>query len=144
MSLFSIAGLTPVESSAEDADILVVGSYGNRLVHEENLSKDKLVIFLTGENICPSYDIHDFSITTRKRSFCGKNVRVPQWLSDIALENNKIKLRPCGNDHKHYLSGPRDLAFSAIYNNSTPEREEILHNLRREFGEQNVLRRRQI
>ena len=25
-----------------------------------------------------------------------------------------------------------------IYNNSTPERKEILHNLRREFGEQNV------
>jgi len=138
IDLFSRAGLKPHTTAVEDADILVAGAYGNRLLTEPELSDDKLVIFVTGENLCPSYDIHDFSISTRSRSFCGKNIRLPQWLSDLSFDTNKIILRPCRTGSQYYSAGPRDLLVSAIYNNSTPEREELLHCLRREFGRDNV------
>ena len=137
IALFSRAGLKTLTTSAEDADIIVAGAYGNRLVNEPALSDDKLVIFVTGENLCPSYDIHDFSISTRIRSFCGKNIRLPQWLSDLSFDNNQIRLKPCQGD-EYGSSGSRDLLISAIYNNSTPEREELLYFLRGEFGVKNI------
>lgn len=138
VELFTSAGLKPRTTAAEDADILVAGAYGNRLIKEPALSDDKLVIFVTGENLCPSYDIHDFSISTRVRSFCGKNVRLPQWLCDISFDSNRIILKPCKKENEYRLVGPRDFLVSAIYNNSTPEREELLYCLRREFGAENV------
>lgn len=138
IDLFSRAGLKPLTTAVEYADILVAGAYGNRLIKEPGLSDDKLVIFVTGENLCPSYNIHDFSISTRTRSFCGKNIRLPQWLSDLSFDTNKIRLRPCKTGSQYYSAEPRDLLISAIYNNSTPEREELLYCLRREFGGENV------
>jgi hypothetical protein len=138
IDLFSRAGLKPRITAPEDADILVAGAYGNRLIAEPALTDDKLVIFVTGENLCPSYDIHDFSISTRVRSFCGKNIRLPQWLCDLSFDANKIRLKPCIKGIQHCSEGARDLLVTAIYNNSTPEREEILYSLRREFGVENV------
>jgi hypothetical protein len=138
IDLFLQAGLKPHLTAVEDSDILVAGSYGNRLVSEPALSDDKLVIFVTGENLCPSYDIHDFSISTRIRSFCGKNVRLPQWRSDILIDNDRISLKPCIQENQNASSGPRDLLVSAVYNNSTPEREELLYSLRQEFGVENI------
>jgi hypothetical protein len=138
IDLFSRAGLKPRITAVEDADILVAGAYGNRLASDPVLRDDKLVIFVTGENLCPSYDIHDFSISTRIRDFCGKNIRFPQWLGDLSFDASRIRLKPTSRRSPHYSAGPRDLLVSAIYNNSTPEREELLFCLRREFGLENV------
>jgi hypothetical protein len=137
IEMFSRAGLKPLVSTAEDADILVAGAYGNRIVNDPTLSDDKLVIFVTGENLCPSYNIHDFSISTRTRSFCGKNIRLPQWLGDLSFDADQIRLKPC-KEYEHGQPGSRDLLISAIYNNATPEREELLYCLRGEFGVENV------
>jgi len=137
LSLFYDAGLSPRLSSVNDADILVCGAYGNQLVNDKRLSEDKLVILFTGENICPSYDIHDFSISTRTRSYCGKNVRYPQWFSELKLGKEEIHFRNYG-EFEHRQTRRRDIAISAIYNNSTPEREEMLYLLRQYFGEENV------
>jgi len=137
LDLFCSAGLNIAECSAEEADILLAGCYGSRLYNEKSLSNDKVVIFFTGENICPSYDIHDFSITTRFRSYCGKNVRHPQWMSELLLERGAIIFR----DSDKWLNRDyqkRDLSITAIYNNSTPEREEIVYHLSQHFGIKNV------
>lgn len=137
LDLFSGAGLNVRLCAVEDADILVAGSYGNKLMRDAELSQDKLVILFTGENICPSYDIHDFSISTRRRTYCGKNVRYPQWLGDLRLKDGKIFFRH-SSDYKIESRQSRDLAISAIYNNSTPEREEMLSHLRHAFGSENI------
>jgi len=137
LELFFHANLKPVISSPEVADILVAGAYGNRLLADPELSQDKLVIFFTGENISPSYNIHDFCITTRTRSYCGKNIRYPQWLTDLTFENGKIQLKSY-NEDSFAIPETRDLLISAVYNNSTPEREEILSILRSVFGADNV------
>ena len=121
----------------EAADLLVAGCYGDELIRNPSISEDKLVLFFCGENLGPSYDLHDFSLTTRSRSYCGKNIRHPQWISEFDLElqtttlnNSYTKMLP--------LDQPRKLFVSAIYNNSTPEREEMLAALRQYFGEQHV------
>lgn len=137
LDLFGGAGLNAKASDIEDADILIAGSYGNRVMVDRELSADKLVILFTGENICPAFDIHDFSITTRKRSYCGKNVRYPQWLSDLELQGGRITFR-YASEYQYQEHRERDLWISAIYNNSTPEREEVLTHLRRAFGADNV------
>lgn len=137
LDLFAGAGLSVSHSAVEEADILVVGCYGNQLANNSILSEDKLVIFFSGENLCPSYDIHDFSITTRSRSYCGKNVRYPQWLGELCLSQGKICLRDSHN-FRHIHTQARDLAITAVYNNATPEREEMLSYLREEFGKDHI------
>jgi len=137
LNLFTSAGLTTSTCAPELSDIIIAGSYGNRLPNDLSLISDKLVIFFTGENLCPSFDIHDFSITTRSRSYCGKNARYPQWLTELDISTKSFKFR---NIEQLDFKPPeqRDLMFSAIYNNSTPEREEILALLRSEFGNDNI------
>lgn len=135
--IFKRAGLTVSVVDAEEADMLVAGCYGNRIVDDPVLSRDKLVIFVTGENISPSYNIHDFSLSTRVNAFCGKNARLPQWFSELALRGGQIIFR----DYKKqcFKSLPtRDLFVTAIYNNSTPEREEALSGLRNAFGPEKI------
>ena len=137
LDLFKNAGVNAKRSAPEEADILIAGSYGNRLIVDTELNKDKLVLLITGENICPSYDIHDFSLSTRTRTFCGKNIRYPQWMSELRIKNEKIMFR----NHSSYIfdkNRTRDLMVSAIYNNATPEREEALYVLRQAFGEENI------
>jgi hypothetical protein len=137
--LFLLAGLNvSVTQAAIEADILIAGCYGHQLLTNSSLSEDKLVIFLTGENLSPSYNIHDFSITTRNRSFCEKNIRLPQWLGELSFDSGKILFKNPATKHSYNKNASRDLMFSAIYNNSTPEREEILACLRDEFGTRNV------
>jgi hypothetical protein len=137
LNLFEKAGVYPVISSPEEADILIVGAYGDRLLRDKQISRDKLVILFTGENICPSYDIHDFSISTRHHSYCGKNIRYPQWLGELEFQGGEIAMKTTSDDD-FCLPGSRDLAITAIYNNSTPEREEMLYYLKQEFGPDNV------
>lgn len=137
LGYFGEAGYNPIICSPEESDILVAGCYGNRLILDSDLRQDKLVILIAGENIGPSYDIHDFSITTRRQSFCGKNVRLPQWHSEITFNGGSL-LAKGGDGLSCYENKQRDYLISAIYNNSTPEREEILHRLRTEFGDDNV------
>ena len=121
LSLFLGAGLNVKLCEVEDADILVAGSYGNELFNNLALSEDKLVILLTGENICPSYDIHYFSITTRSRSDCRTTIRLSQWLGELCLRNGNIYLIN-SKDYRYEVSKARDLAISANYKKSTPER----------------------
>jgi hypothetical protein len=135
--IFKRAGLIVSVVSAEEADMLVAGCYGNRIVDDPGLSSDKLVILVTGENISPSYNIHDFSLSTRVNTYCGKNIRLPQWLSDLVLQDGQIIFR----DYKKqcFKSLPtRDLFVTAIYNNSTPERVEALSVLRNAFGPERI------
>ena len=63
---------------------------------------------------------------------------MPQWLSDLSFDASRIKLKPCNKTNEYYSAGSRDLHVSAIYNNSTPEREELLCYLRRGLGGENV------
>ena len=137
VQIFNGAGIDISICAAEDADILVAGCYGNRISFEPGLSEDKLVILFSGENICPSYDIHDFSVSVRSRSYCGKNVRCPQWLGELSLQNGEILFNNF-NRYCHQVPNTRDIPISAIYNNATPEREEVLFFLRKKFGSENI------
>jgi hypothetical protein len=137
LDLFDGAGLNVSHTAAEDADVLVAGCYGNQLANTKSLSEDKLVIFFSGENISPSYDIHDFSITTRSRNYCGKNVRYPQWLGELCLRHGKIYFRDSVK-FRQMDAKVRNFAISAVYNNATPEREEMLSYLRNEFGNEHI------
>lgn len=123
------------ESGLPESDLILAGCYGNKILQEHAMLKDKFVLFISGENLYPSYDIHDFSVTTAPNSFCGKNVRYPQWYSEITFRDDKASLKYAG---RLFASNHRDLLFSAIYNNSTPQREEIIHKLKECFGEESV------
>lgn len=123
------------ESSLPESDLVLAGCYGSRILQEHATLKNKFVLFISGENLCPSYDIHDFSVTTVPNSFCGKNIRYPQWYSEISFQNEKASLTYA---NRRFTSTHRDLPFSAIYNNSTPQREEIICKLKQCFGEESV------
>ena len=131
IGLLKKAGLSTEIADCKKADILVAGGYSQELVENKILSADKLVLFVSGENISPAYNFHDFSLTTRRSSFQGKNIRLPQWYGEIDFKRIEFiestnKMPRIGKD--------REILFSAIYNNSTPEREAIIAHLREIFG----------
>lgn len=123
------------ESSLTESDLILAGCYGNKILQENSIIKDKFLLFISGENLYPSYDIHDFSVTTAPNSFCGKNIRYPQWYGEIAFQEEKTSLAYAS---RNFTSHHRDLLFSAIYNNSTPQREELICRLKESFGEESV------
>lgn len=133
--LFEICGIETIQTTLEDADLVIAGCYGDQILERSNLMYDKLVMFISGENLNPCYEIHDFSFTTQPNTYCGKNIRLPQWIGELKE----------GNGY-HYLDGiqdiplnhDRDIMFSSIYNNSTPQREEVISYLRLKFGHENV------
>ena len=136
LDLFLDAGITASACDPYESDILIAGCYGNQLLENQPLSEDKLVIFASGENLAPSYHVHDFSITTIPNSFLGKNVRLPQWYGELDFLDDVIYF--ASGPKPEIICGNRDLAISAIYNNSTPQREEAVAVLREVFGEANV------
>ena len=137
IDLFTKAEINTVCTAMDHADILVAGCYGSNLMQQVELSRDKLVLFVSGENLRPSYDIHDFSLTTEWRGYCGKNVRYPQWYGDLKFEKSAVALA-IGIDEPFNVSSKRDYAISAIYNNSTPLREDLISCLRNAFGNENI------
>ena len=137
ISMFSKLKIKAKEVSVMDADIIIAGCYGQEILENSEQSKDKLVIFVSGENLSPSYNIHDFSITTRLNTYCGKNVRLPQWYNDIKIEEDGIYFNEEFNELPK-INCQRDLMISAIYNNATPEREAMITILRNLFGDENV------
>ena len=137
LDLFGQAGIQWKISSAEKSDILIAGCYGTDLISQIELSQDKLVIFVSGENLSPSYNIHDFSICTRQSDYCGKNIRLPQWYGDIKIKGKEIWVNESINPLPKQPS-KRDIMVSAIYNNATPERESQLAILRELFGHENI------
>jgi len=137
LELFGKAEKKVIISSIEDADLIVSGCYGERLYSDRELMHDKLVLFVSGENIRPSYNMHDFSLTTEWRSYCGKNVRYPQWYDDLKFEKNKITLSERISKLPVNIK-KRDLPITAIYNNSTPLREEVIASLKKAFGNDNI------
>ena len=56
---------------------------------------------------------------------------------EIIQDNNNFELKTPGN-YSLTFDNKRDLLISSIYNNSTPEREQIVSTLRDEFGTSNV------
>lgn len=137
LRIFENAGLNIEVTKPEEADLIIAGCYDDRIIKDPLLTTDKLVIFVSGENISPSYNIHDFSLTSRSNSYCGKNARFAQWLGELITDKGGIGLR----EHKKYLYREvptRDLFITAIYNNSTPEREEAVTLLRNAFGKEKV------
>jgi len=135
MDILSGLDLPWREASLPESDLILAGCYGSRILQEHAALKDKFVLFISGENLYPSYDIHDFSVTTVPNSFCGKNIRYPQWYGEITFQNEKASLSYAS---RRFTSTPRDLSFSAVYNNSTPQREEIIRKLKQCFGEESV------
>ena len=133
INLFEQGGISIQLSEIEKSDILVAGGYKQQLIENPILSEDKLVIFVSGENISPAYNYHDCSLTTRISSFGGKNIRLPQWYGEINFKNDDIRFNEAFNSLPRN-STKRDLLFSAIYNNSTPEREAMIATLRQIFG----------
>jgi len=119
------------------ADLVIAGCYGAQLLHNKDITEDKLVMFVAGENISPSYNHHDCSMTPRNHNYLNKNIRLPQWFCDIEFAKCGIRFREVNNKLPR-MRAERDMLVSAIYNNSTPERESILYLLRKEFGENNI------
>lgn len=135
MQILSSLDVPWSESSLAESDLIIAGCYDSTIFLDPSILKDKFVLFVSGENLYPSYDIHDFSLTTVPNSFCGKNIRYPQWYSEIAFQGEKASLIYAS---RIFVSDHRDLLFSAIYNNSTPQREELICQLKKFFGEESV------
>ena len=138
LRMFQKAGIGAEYSSAMESDILIAGTYGLELTQNYHKYRDKLIILFTGENISPSYNIHDFSISTRRNSYCGKNIRFPQWLGELNIDGNKVGIRKREQYDYRTTKSAKNLAITAIYNNSTPEREEMINLLKNEFGNNSV------
>ena len=137
IDLFNQAAIKSIATAPEEADIIVAGCYGSRIQQDATLSKDKLVLFVSGENLRPSYQIHDFSLSTEWRSYCRKNQRYPQWFNDLDFRGEDI-LCEFSQKGQEANTRPRDLPITAIYNNTTPLREEIIATLRQSFGHKNI------
>jgi hypothetical protein len=137
LELFELAKAVPITTTPENADIIIAGCYGNDLMQQVELRRDKLVLFVSGENLRPSYDIHDYSLTTEWRNYCNKNIRYPQWFSDLDFGTNSISISS-KIDKPFDITPKRNYLISAIYNNSTPLREELVNQLRKEFGINNI------
>jgi len=123
------------ESSVQESDLIIAGCYGNKILLEQQNLNGKFIMFLTGENLFPSYDIHDFSLTTTPNTFCGKNIRYPQWYSEINFVGKEVSLNYAD---RIFMSDKKDICFSAIYNNSTPQREELIWKIKKLFGDHSV------
>lgn len=135
LDLFCRAGIDVQNTEVREADLIVCGCYGNLIATDRDLFDDKLVLFVSGENLFPSFEFHDFSLTTYPNSFCGKNIRLPQWIGEVQKSGSNLHLSGYKNINK---SKHKDILFSAIYNNTTPLREEIISILRGKYGEDNV------
>jgi len=107
IDLFTKAQVNTVHTPMKHANILVAGCYGSNLMQQVELSRDKLVLFVSGENLRPSYDTYDFSLTTEWRGYCGKNVRYPQWYGDLKFEKGAVALA-IGIDEPFNVSSKRD------------------------------------
>ena len=137
MELFKKAGIFAELSEINAADILIAGGYNQQIVDQSYITDDKIVMFVCGENISPSYNFHDCSLTCRSSSFCGKNIRLPQWYGDIKIVENRIFLSETnGSMPRHQCN--RNLLFTAIYNNATPEREAMVATLRGIYVYENI------
>jgi len=138
LSMFQKAGIGAEYSSATHSDIIIAGTYGLELPLNYHKYRDQLIILFTGENISPSYNIHDFSITTRRNSYCGKNIRLPQWLGELNTDGKEVGIKKREQYDYTTTKAAKNLAITTIYNNSTPEREEMINLLKNEFGNDSV------
>ena len=123
------------QTSINESDLVIAGSYGNRIMSEQEILRGKIVMFVSGENLNPSYDLHDFSLSTCSSSYCGKNVRYPQWYSELVFEEKEVNLIYA---KREFEMVENEIMISAIYNNATPQREEVIYKLRKVFGKKTV------
>jgi hypothetical protein len=119
------------------SDILIAGCYGSLLEKTPKIAENKLVLFVSGENLNPTYSIHDYSLSTLPMSFCGKNCRLPQWMGELDFHNSRYSWAQA-NTSDYALPLTRDIPISAVYNNSTPLRDQIIAELRQYFGQRSV------
>lgn len=135
--LLDLSSLQYQVSDVAFSDVIVAGCYGDSLASTPQISSDKLVLFISGENLNPIYSLHDFSLTTIPHSFGGKNCRMPQWFGEIHPSYDNFRWLP--SEYSNFpLTAKRDIPISAIYNNSTPLRDYIISILRDSFGDECV------
>jgi len=133
--IFDLTNIPYYLATLADADLIIAGCYGTEIQTKHTQLTDRFILFVSGENLLPSYDLHDFSLTTFPDSFCGKNIRYPQWYGELSFETVQPRLK---YSERCYYSHERDIDFSFIYNNSTPQREEMLCVLKQAFGDSSI------
>jgi len=140
LHLFKYSGVSVYVCDYVEADLIIAGCYGQSLFSFISDSFDKLVLFVSGENLAPAYNVHDFSLTTWPNLFCGKNVRLPQWYCELLASNPTFFAHETPQLCPPFLSAPveRPFLFAAIYNNSTPLRDEVISVLSQRYGSSNV------
>jgi hypothetical protein len=125
-----------VVDDPRDANLLFAGVYGNAII-SSGIWQNKFTILISGENVRPTYGIYDFSISTDSYDYAGKNIRHPEYFSQLELHADK-EWRPKEDLEalKSYYRQweDRDIFFSIIYNNSCPHREHFYQVLTRRYG----------
>ena len=119
-----------------DADLIFAGVYGTNLV-ETRLYEKKFIVLVSGENVRPNYLFYDYSITTDSYSYAGKNIRWPEYFSQLKYDNKRnISAKEDLSELSDYYRewNDRDIMFSIIYNNACPHREHFTNLLQDKYG----------
>lgn len=140
-TILDLAGINyEVTDSPGDADLLFCSVYGVDYL-TSGLYKSKFGFLLSGENVRPNFLVYDFSMTTDPYAYCGKNVRWPEYFSQLNWSSHdKIdsieKLDSLVPFYKSWEE--RDIMFSIIYNNACPHREHFTALLKNKYGSASV------
>lgn len=89
----------------EKADIIYCSVFGNE--HSKYYGKKK-IIFYTGENIRPTYESYDLSLSFDFDDYNNRNVRLPLWYFYIDWFNTKSYGNPQYLIPVEYLYGPNE------------------------------------
>jgi hypothetical protein len=121
-------------TSPEKSDIIICSVFGES---HKRFNKDKKIIFFTGENIRPTYNSYDFSLSFDFEDYDNRNIRLPLWYLyidwfDIKTNGNPEYLIPESflYNENIYSTNPKTKFCATVFSAFHPDRFEMMNKLR--------------
>ena len=92
-------------SDPSDSNLIIGSCFGNSIRFFEK-SKVIKILFL-GENVRPSYDFYDYSLSFDYEDYGNKNIRLPLWILYVDWWHNKSD--DLSLDELNYIFSPEDV-----------------------------------
>ncbi|MHA1482118.1 MAG: glycosyltransferase family 10 domain-containing protein, partial [Candidatus Heimdallarchaeaceae archaeon] len=118
-----------------EADILFYGPYTQQ--HKAHSPKDKIKIFVTGENVRPNFEECTYSFTFDFEDYGGRNIRLPLWFLQFDWYDTKGFVNPefvmpfDKIDDNEYIRTPKTKFCVLVNNNLFDNRIECVKSLRK-------------
>jgi len=120
-------------TSPQEADILFYGPYTQQ--HTAYSPKDKIKIFVTGENERPNFEECTYSLTFDFEDYGGRNIRLPLWFLQFDWYHTKGFVNPefvlplDKIDDNEYIRTPKTKFCVLVNNNLFDNRRECVEGL---------------